>query len=352
MREYMDMLVSAMKKGLVNSFGPDMLSEGHTLSFESIAADGSTRRFFRIVKGNQPICLAVFPGDDSETAKLEANAVHRIGRHLYSCQIAVPKIFCFDDSTGMVMMEDLGDKRLYDHVQTAKSAVQPVYERVIDTLLSMQFAAVSGFDVSWCYDTKEYDRKLMIERESRYFERAYLNDLLGLDSPEGLDREFEILAEHAAAGTMRCFLHRDLQSRNIMVYGDKIGIIDFQGGRIGPPGYDLASLLNDPYAGLDPKTKKVLYAYYIKGLSNYVDGDCREFEKTYPYLALQRNLQIIGAFSFLYKQRRKVFFKQFILPALLNLQTLLMYTELQQFTILYRAVNQSMALTKRVLVQN
>ena len=46
------------------------------------------------------------------------------------------------------------------------------------------------------------------------------------------------------------FLYRDFQSRNIMVLPEGFGFIDFQGGRLGPPQYDLASLLIDPYVGL------------------------------------------------------------------------------------------------------
>jgi hypothetical protein len=40
------------------------------------------------------------------------------------------------------------------------------------------------------------------------------------------------------------------------------------------------------------------------------------FRKEYDLLALQRNLQIIGAFCFLYKVQGKTFFKQFVEPSL------------------------------------
>ena len=42
-------------------------------------------------------------------------------------------------------------------------------------------------------------------------------------------------------------LHRDYQSKNLMRKKVKIYSIDFPGTRIGPPWYDLASLLYDPY---------------------------------------------------------------------------------------------------------
>jgi len=42
-------------------------------------------------------------------------------------------------------------------------------------------------------------------------------------------------------------MHRDFQSKNLMIKNEQIFVIDFQGARLGPPSYDLASLLFDPY---------------------------------------------------------------------------------------------------------
>lgn len=349
MREGMQNRIAAMRAGLAQFIGIEGPSSD--LYFEPIEADGSTRRFFRIADKQRPLCLAVFPGDNSETAYREAKAVYRIGRHLHNRGVAVPKLFGFDSVSGMVMMEDLGDQRLYDYMKLAESDVLAVYEKVIDQLLFMQFEGGGGFDPSWCWDTREYDRHLMLEKESRYFERAFLHDLLGLKSPTGLDKEFEALADLAASGKMRCFLHRDFQSRNIMVSGGTVSFIDFQGGRIGPPGYDLASLLHDPYADLCQETRQALYQYYINHLSGHAKADSQEFGQVYPFLALQRNLQIVGAFSFLYKKRQKTFFKQYIIPALLNLQRLLLYTELQRFTVLRQTVDQSIERTIELLAE-
>ena len=45
-------------------------------------------------------------------------------------------------------------------------------------------------------------------------------------------------------------LHRDYQSQNLKIHLGRICVIDFQGARLGPPQYDLAALLLDPYADL------------------------------------------------------------------------------------------------------
>ena len=47
------------------------------------------------------------------------------------------------------------------------------------------------------------------------------------------------------------------------------------------------------------------------------------FEEYFPYLAIQRNLQILGAFSYLTKVRGKTYFRAYMLPALESLYRLL-----------------------------
>lgn len=47
------------------------------------------------------------------------------------------------------------------------------------------------------------------------------------------------------------------------------------------------------------------------------------FETYFPYLAIQRNLQILGAFSFLSKIQGKTYFADYIAPALISLCRLL-----------------------------
>jgi aminoglycoside/choline kinase family phosphotransferase len=157
-----------------------------------------------------------------------------------------------------------------------------------------------------------------------YFKEAFLGTYLGLgkDRP-GLESNFEHLIEKSSQAEDRFFLHRDFQSRNIMITGKKIGILDWQGGRLGPLAYDVASLLIDPYTNLPAPEKDEIYEAYYQLLRRSQPRRLASFERSFPYLAIQRNLQILGAFAFLSKVRGKTCFETYIPSALRSLRHLL-----------------------------
>ena len=202
----------------------------------------------------------------------------------------------------------------------------------------MQISGSVHFDRNWCWQSQRYDKNLMLEKESGYFLQTFCGDYLGLqDFPPTLTDEFEQLAGRASSQPAVYFLHRDFQSRNLMLCKGQIRVIDFQGGRLGPLGYDLASLLIDPYAAIPPEVQQELLEHYLEHLCQYGLDDLA-FLRGFPSLVLQRDLQILGAFAFLSQQRQKAFFQQFILPAAISLQHHLAgpegknYPELQKIT--------------------
>lgn len=310
-------------------------------TLQQISSDGSLRCFYRIACNDAPLCVAVLPAESQGQHIAEANSAMSIGDHLYSKNIAVPKILAGDTATGLILFEDCGDIRLHDIVQERvkkhrlpDERVDFLYRKVLAELAAMQWHGHQGFDARWCYDTAVYDHHVMMERESKYFLHACWYSLFDGKAIPGIEEEFEDIARNAATGEHAFFLHRDFQSRNIMVMGNETKIIDFQGGRLGPPGYDLASLLLDPYSRLPESVREEYLDYYLAQLGRYVACEEQPFRKQYLYLALQRNMQIIGAFAFLYQQRGKVFFKAYIIPALQSLNALMQNPELSRYRVL------------------
>ncbi|HHB76216.1 MAG TPA: aminoglycoside phosphotransferase [Desulfobulbus sp.] len=296
-----------------------------TVRRQAISPDGSQRIFVRLTGPGERRLLFIQPPEGDEPGLLEARSACHIGKHLHARGIPVPKIYGFDPESGRLCVEDLGDDRLHALLVDASEQEQlQWYTKVIEELVRMQIRGADDFSPSWCWDTSRYDRRLMLERESGYFLRALCSDFFGLSfDRQIIDEECRLLADRASRAPADFFLHRDFQSRNIMITDNTVRIIDYQGGRLGPLAYDLASLLIDPYMGLSPNVQAKVKEQYFATLRQFVYYDREQFEREYLVLALQRNLQILGAFAFLSKQRGKVFFTRYIEPALHTLSGLL-----------------------------
>ncbi len=282
-----------------------------------LTGDGSDRRFYRVA-GDCP-CVAVFPARAHPRAMAEARSCYTIACHLADLGVPVPRVLGHDRQNRIILFEDVGDVHLHSLAVARQSfsEVQPFYLQAIDGLLKLQVEGVKGFDSRCCWDTPSYDMDLMLQRESGYFLQAFCREYLGRFVDEhGLNQEFVQLARRAARERPDFLLHRDFQSRNLMVHEGKVRIIDFQGARLGPLAYDLASLLIDPYASLSSKEQRVVFDYYVEQAVRLVpDFDPDQFRRGYTFLALQRNLQILGAFAFLSQQKGKIFFEKYIMPA-------------------------------------
>jgi aminoglycoside/choline kinase family phosphotransferase len=302
-----------------------------------LAGDGSDRRFLRVGGDEQPL-VVVLPNLASEHGLAESRAAWFIGNHLQACGLPVPQMYGYDPATGIVVCEDLGDRLLHHEVVAEKWSTDKLvgfYGQIVELLAQMQIEGRQDFKDEWCWDTKVYDRQLMLARESGYFMESCCQQLLGLTSvAAGLQEDFVKLADLASSLPTGFFLHRDFQSRNIMLKDGQPRFIDFQGGRLGPLGYDLASLLIDPYVSLPDSVREHLLQKYIEVVADYPGSGTDFSVEGYYLLALQRNLQILGAFAFLATVKGKPFFRDFLVPAAFNLCKLLKEPGGKQFPVL------------------
>lgn len=295
---------------------------------QPILSDGSTRTFVRLSLPDQPSCMVILPAQTSRPELDESRAAWFLGNHLRNKGIPVPELYGWDSERGILICEDLGNIRLQDVLggdgcAAGLSGCQTgpwVYlKEAVAGLAEMQVRGAAGFETDWCWDTPRYDVALMVDRESKYFLDAFWNAYLGKRHLPGVEEECHHLALMAAQAPADFFLHRDFQSRNIMVKDGHTRFIDYQGGRLGPLGYDLSSLLIDPYTALSRETEKEMIEHYLRKLQSLSEVNEKEFYRHYDLLAVQRNMQIIGAFSFLAQVRGKSFFRQFIKPAVMGL---------------------------------
>jgi aminoglycoside/choline kinase family phosphotransferase/dTDP-glucose pyrophosphorylase len=309
----------------------------NSASMTRLHGDGSDRGWFRLKSGDHSLILADH-GIYSGQKPGEADAFVNIGRHLYSRGVPVPRIFHEDTFSGFVFVQDLGDINLQNMVIKEKdiNVINRLYEKVITSLCRMWLEGAGGFNPSWTFQTAYYDPNLILERECRYFVDAFLNGYLNLNTGfDDLAPDFYHLADCIQTYSLQGFMHRDFQSRNIMVNDSDIYFIDFQGGRLGPIQYDLASLLIDPYTSLSHPLQRQLLKFSIKHLNTLIPFSAEHFQKGFHYCTISRNLQILGAFGFLSRVKKKFRFERYIPQAITTLKNNLnVYFKDNQFKLL------------------
>jgi aminoglycoside/choline kinase family phosphotransferase/choline kinase len=278
-------------------------------------APGNDRR--SVVISDHGICL---PGSED---RAQVDAFVAIGNHLSACGIPVPQILAHDALAGMVVLEDLGDTHLADTVSlmSTRAEITRIYKTVIDQLIQFSRKGAEGFDLSWTCQTPFYSKALILEKECRYFMEAFVHGYLKKNvSAHDLEEEFAYIADNALAGGMQGLMHRDCQSRNIMVKNNAVYFIDFQTARMGPFQYDLASLLMDPYVTLSDRIRQDLVAYAMDRLGLVSKTSRHTFTCSYHFCCLTRNMQILGAFAHLSRVKNKPGFAAHIPAAIASLK--------------------------------
>ncbi len=296
----------------------------------TISADGSDRIFRRATVDGKATVIII--PSASNTGRAEADAFFSIGRHLHNSGVPVPEIYDFDVSRGTVTVQDLGDTLFYDIAITLKKEkewdrLESLYKKAVEILDLLQQRGTENFNTDWCFDTPEYTSQFAYEREALYFTDAFVKNKCRVAVDESIRRELQnICLMVDGFMSKKCLMHRDFQSRNLMIKDGTLYIIDFQGARMGYWGYDLASLLYDPYMDLPENIRVRLVEYFIDGhylARQGIKADREELLAEFHVLALLRMLQALGAYGFLTVVRRRNFFEPFIKPALKNLETLL-----------------------------
>jgi|WetSurSiteA1Bulk_404760.scaffolds.fasta_scaffold37077_1 N-acetylmuramate 1-kinase len=276
-----------------------------------ISGGGSDRSFFRIEKQGESVILMVSSPDDEDF-----RYYLEIGWFLRERGIGVPEFYETNQEKKFLFMEDVGEQSLYLKVQKGMPEKEVVYwyQKVLETLAHMQIEGAKQWTDCPAVAERTFDYKTL-RWETAYFQENFLEKFCGISIPDqtGLSREFQALAEKVASEPLY-FMHRDFQSQNIMIHHDEVRIIDFQGARRGLLQYDAAAVLKDAYVVLPETTRKKLLVFYLDKLEDHgltiVDRD--HFYEVFILAGLQRNMQALGAFSFLSLVKGKEWFKHYI----------------------------------------
>ena len=172
----------------------------------------------------------------------------------------------------------------------------------------------------------------MRARELDYFETRFVLEGCGLKAlPPGYADQAGRLALLAGRAEPRGLVHRDFQSRNIVWGPGGPGLVDFQGARLGPAQYDLASLLHDPYVDLDWDLRLSLKQSYLELRRAEGTFDLKRFEEGWAFVSASRVMQALGAYAYLSRVKGKAKFALYASPALNTLRRLFSQPPLSGF---------------------
>jgi aminoglycoside/choline kinase family phosphotransferase len=233
------------------------------------------------------------------------------GRKLHAGGFPLPEIMGWDLARGFFLLEDLGDVLLcYLEPGAAAAGAGPgggSFEADGEFAVRCRRAAevmAALHDGGWAalapvvdVVAPPYDAGFVLAHEWSYFlSGARLMGMEG-DFERTLAAEGRKIAALAGSELERSFIHRDFQSRNVLVREGGIFLVDWQGGRLGPPYYDLASLIFDPYTDLSLDAREDVAAAYLAARASRPGAD--EWRGRTRFFGMVRLMQAAGAYAHL-----------------------------------------------------
>ncbi|MEW6363051.1 MAG: phosphotransferase [Acidobacteriota bacterium] len=273
---------------------------------ETLPGDASANRFYRIRSAAGSKVLLVCADSGALVNHLSMSGFFA------SMDLPVARVVSSNRALGALLMDDLGDRSLCD---TAAAGRGRLYLQAVDILVRLQRDAGPYRE---CIETPMGPympptlgrQRLLWELE--FFAEHYLCGVLGLAERQiaEIRARFPSLLDLLRLEPL-VYCHRDYHSRNIMVVGASIYLIDLQDARWGHPLYDLASLLSDSYVDIDPALVEACKSRFRSAKRELWAGQ-QEFEDQFDYVAVQRNLKAIGTFGAQARLRGRQSYLQYV----------------------------------------
>lgn len=270
-----------------------------------ISGDASFRRYFRVTTAEASFIAADSPPDLVPIAPFIA-----LSQAYTAAGLTVPKVIVADETQGFMLLSDLGDIQLLsvltldnvsDYYQSALSLL-PKIATVVECTCS---------DTGLTQSLPLYD-EAFVRRELHIFTEWLLGTHLQLslndDEIQLLDKSFDILVDNALSQP-KVGMHRDFHSRNLMLQGEALSVIDFQDAVIGPVTYDAVSLLRDCYIRW-PQTlvAELMVQHYQQALAQGfipVGTTLSQYQRWFDLMGLQRHIKAVGIFARLHYRDNK-----------------------------------------------
>jgi tRNA threonylcarbamoyl adenosine modification protein YjeE len=280
-----------------------------------LQGDASTRVYERLVRAGATAILMDAPkrADGPAIRGVRPySAIARLAEHvgpfvamaegLRGLGLSAPEILSADLHRGFLLLEDLGS----EPVVRDGAPITERYERAVDLLASLHGTALPTEAVapSVTHRLPRYDEEAMLIEVELLLD-WYYPYATGAAAPDAVRAEFARLWRAALEPVLAeptTWTLRDFHSPNLIWLEGRpgvgaVGLIDFQDALLGPPAYDLVSLLQDARVDVPEQLEIHLLRRYLDTRRQTTkDLDIAAFLRSYALLGAQRSTKVLGIF--------------------------------------------------------
>ncbi len=278
------------------------------LKLTKLQGDASYRIYYRLTlpEGRTFVVMKLPEGKASaseEITNLKSKPAEipfvNVDRFLSRRGLPVPEIHYADEKSGILVLEDVGDETLEKRVAAAPDDVRRAwYLKSIDLLVEFQQRTAETDSDCVAYQ-RSFDATLL-NWEFDHFLKYGVEERLGLKIPRKDAQAIRALTGKVTdrlTALPQVLVHRDFQSRNLMIQDGSLRLLDFQDALMGPNPYDLVALLRDSYVGLSPVLIDELIDYYLERRRMGIRG--ADFLMMFDLVTIQRKLKDAGRFVYI-----------------------------------------------------
>lgn len=269
--------------------------------------------------------VMLLPPEDSGPAEVGSARSERtedepfiaVAEWLRRAGVRVPEVQHVDGDARAIWLEDLGDTNLDEALTSGRLEQSEAYSRALLLLGDFQRATASTAPPA-AVRARALDSDVLHSELEHYIDWR-TQESLGLslhpEQRQVLDRAFAWLVE-ALTTAPTALVHRDFQSRNIMVLADgELALIDFQDTLAGPLPYDAVALLRDSYVELPSDTFVRMLAKWATATHAARGDNEPSADRLVHYFHLQtiqRKLKDTGRFELFRLAQQKASFASYI----------------------------------------
>ncbi len=257
-----------------------------------------------------------------------------VNKFLSNINISVPKIIDIDDSKNLILMEDFGNNRCDNIINSMD--LREILLNSINSLIEIQNTnqPITNYNL----DTYNFSSfKIEIAEFADFYlpfkkiSKSIVDEFFIIWHSEFKNLHFN----------WNSFVHKDFELSNLMYLQNreghlKCGILDYQNAYIGFSGWDMFSLLENPRIYFDDKYNDELIEYFYNNTKQNISFS--EFLIQYYFLNTARQSRIIGRWINLDKKNKNNYYFKYLDVTIKRLKKSLYYLQNQKLSKLYSKI--------------